>query len=54
MAGANVDSFVAAEWNAIALSDAATESFVAPYAKFPVGKRNGPWPKLLNGDPLAA
>ena len=54
MAGANLNSFLSTDWNAVALSDVAAESFVAPRATEPFGKRNGSWSgKLYNGDPMA-
>ena len=45
--------FQEARWNAVALSDTATENFVAgPFG--PVGRATGPWPKLTRGgNPLA-
>ncbi len=53
MTGDVAGAFAAAEWTATALSDTATENFVAgPFG--PVGRATGPWPKLgRGGNPLA-
>lgn len=54
LAGANLNSFVSTEWNSVQLMDSAAQDCIVPFAKYPVGKRDGAWPdKLLNGHSLA-
>lgn len=54
MLGTNLNSLKAAEWTVTALADSSAQDCVIPFAKHPVGKSNGVWPTLLNGDPISS